>query len=100
MKKLIAVILAVLLLGSALACAEAAPALDLKDPVLDVTISGEAVHFDLTGLTLRVGVLGEEEENARLILNLLGGDELLFAAALTYKLKTGRNLFRRRTEKA
>lgn len=82
MKKLIAVILAVLLLGSAAAFAEAAPALELKDPVLDFTASGEAVRLDLSGLTLRVGVLGEEEEDACLVLNLLGADKPLLTAAL------------------
>ena len=82
MKKLIAVILAVLLLGSAAAFAEAAPALELKDPVLDFTASGETVRLDLSGLTLRVGVLGEEEEDACLVLNLLGADKPLLTAAL------------------
>ena len=36
----------------------------------------------------------------RAVTILLAAGFLLFAAALTYKLKTGRNLFRRRTEKA
>lgn len=80
MKKLIAVILAVLLLGSAVAYAEAAPVLDLKDPVLEVAFDGETGRIDLAGLTLRFGVLGEGDE-ACLILNILGGDELLLRAA-------------------
>ena len=81
MKKLIAVILAVLLLGSAVACAEAAPAVDLKDPVLDVTAAGETVHLDLSGLTLRFGVLGAEEDPC-LVLNVLADDTLLVTAAV------------------
>ena len=81
MKKILAVILAVLLLGSAAAFAENAPVLDLKDPVLDLTVEGETKHIDLAGLTLRFGVVGEGDD-ACLALNILGNGEPLFAAAL------------------
>ena len=80
MKKLIAVILAVLLLGSAVAFAESAPALDMKDPVLEITKEGETALIDLNGLTLRVGAL-EVEDESYVVLNILGNDELLFRAA-------------------
>lgn len=80
MKKLIAVILAVLLLGSAVAFAESAPALDMKDPVLEITKEGETALVDLNGLTLRVGAL-EVEDESYVVLNILGNDELLFRAA-------------------
>ena len=80
MKKLIALILALLLLGSAAACAETAPVLDLKDPVLELTMDGETAQIDLAGLTLRLGAVGEGDE-AVFALNILGGDELLFSAA-------------------
>ena len=80
MKKWIAVILAVLLLGPTFAFAEAVPVLDLNDPVVDVTTDGESVHLELGGLTLRFGAVGEEGSEA-LVLNILGDGEVLFAAA-------------------
>ena len=80
MKKLIAVILAVLLLGSTIACAETGPVLDLKDPVLEFSSGEESGSLDLAGLTLRFGVLGEGDD-ACLVLNILGDGEPLFAAA-------------------
>ena len=80
MKKLIAVILAVLLLGSAVAFAESAPALNMKDPVLEITKDGETALVDLNGLTLRIGAL-EVEDESYVVLNILGNDELLFRAA-------------------
>ena len=80
MKKLIALILALLLLSSTVACAESSSVFELKDPLVDVTTGGQTIRLDLKGLTLRFGLLGEEHK-ACLILNLLGGDELLFTGA-------------------
>ena len=89
MKKLIALILAVLLLGSAAACAESTAVLDLKDPLLDLTVFGESVTIDLAGLTLRFGLYGEEHDPT-LGLNILGDDELLYAASV--RVEDGRAL--------
>lgn len=89
MKKLIAVILAVLLLGSAVACAEGTRALELKDPVLELTQDGQTAVVDLAGLTLRVGAL--EEEEPTLVLNILGDDAVLFRAAVV--IRDGAALF-------
>ena len=89
MKKLLAVILAVLLLGSVCAFAETGSTLDLKDPTLAVTSEGETTQFDFAGLTLRFGTVGEEDDT-RIVLNIFGEEELLFAAEM--KVEDGRAL--------
>lgn len=78
MKKLIAILLAVLMLGSATAWAD--EAFVLADPVLEVTVEGEdePMSLDLTGLAL---VMGGDSEKQRFAVNLIGQDELLFAAS-------------------
>lgn len=81
MKKLIAILLAVLLLGSITAYAENAKALSVSDLVLDVTADGEPTHIDLSGLTLKLAILGEEGQPA-LALNVFGDGKLLFNAGI------------------
>ncbi len=78
MKKLLAILLAVLMLGSATAWAE--EAFVLADPVLEITAEGEdePKTLDLTGLAL---VIGGDSENNRFAINLFGEDELLLAAS-------------------
>lgn len=80
MKKILALILALLLLGSTLACAESAPVLKLSDPVVEYSEYGDSFKLDLRGLTLCLGAPEIDGEQG-LVLNILGNDSLLFSAA-------------------
>ena len=80
MKKIVAILLAVLLLGSATAFAETATLYTVSDPVLAVDVDGEQINLDLNGLTIACAVL-EEGDAPKFALNVLGNGECLFAAA-------------------
>ena len=83
MKKLLAVILAVLMLGSITAFADSATVFTVSDPTVSVNMGGEDMSIDLAGLTLAAGGL-MDGEMPTLALNLLGGGELMFAGAFRY----------------
>lgn len=75
MKKLLAILLALLMLGSVTAFAEGNECFSLRD--IHLVLDGEeAIDLDLAGLELRFGALGEDG----LVLNIFGGEELLFRA--------------------
>lgn len=75
MKKLLAILLALLMLGSVTAFAEGNECFSLRD--IHLVLDGEeAIDLDLAGLELRFGALGEDG----LALNVFGGEELLFRA--------------------
>ncbi len=78
MKKLFAILLAALMLASS-ACAESAVTFKLADPAVNIDMSGQNIHFDLTGLELAVatGMAGEMSA-ARIDING-NGDKLMGA---------------------
>lgn len=80
MKKLLAVLLAVLLLGSATAFADTATVFTLSDPTVAVNMGGEEMNIDLAGLELAVAPIMEGEVPGA-ALNIYGKGELLLAAA-------------------
>ena len=80
MKKLLAVLLAVLLLGSATAFADTATVFTLSDPTVAVNMGGEEMNIDLAGLELAIAPIMEGEIPGA-ALNIYGNGELLLAAA-------------------
>lgn len=80
MKKLLAVILAVLLLGSATAFAETATVFTLSDPTVTANIDSEEMNIDLAGLELAIAPIMEGEVPG-VAINIYGKGELLLAAA-------------------
>lgn len=81
MKKVIAILLALLLLGSTLAFAEEDTAVyGFSDPVLDIESGEDVIHLDFAGLCIAVEPVTVGEETV-IALNILGNGETLLAAA-------------------
>ena len=78
MKKFLALLLALLMLGSCTAFAEGAKVFSISDPVIHVENETGPVDVDLAGLQLCFGPLPGEQQG--LLLNIFGNDELLFRA--------------------
>ena len=79
MKKLLAILLALLMLGSVTAFAEENECFSMRE--IHFVLDGEEpVDLDLAGLELRFGTFGTEDKDDILALNILGGGELLFRA--------------------
>ena len=79
MKKLLAILLALLMLGSVTAFAEENECFSMRE--IHFVLDGEEpVDLDLAGLELRFGTFGTEDKEDGLALNILGGGELLFRA--------------------
>ena len=87
MKKIIALILAVLLLGTVTAFADSA--LVIADPVVEMESAGETVSLDLAGLKLVFGAV--EGDAPGFVLNVYGQENRLLVAAA--QLEEGRVLF-------
>ena len=82
MKKLLALLLAALLLGAPLASAE--PALVISSPVLRVSEGGEETVLDLSGLRLALAPVWTED-SLGLAVNAYDRDRLLLAAELQFR---------------
>lgn len=80
MKKIFALILALLLLGSTFACAESTNALTISDPILDMTTDGQNVTLNFEGLTLRFAAVSVDEKPV-VVADVLGNGDVLFSAA-------------------
>ena len=80
MKKILAILLAVLMLGSATAFAETSPCFSASDPVVHVEQEGSIMDINLAGLEFRIGTMPAGENG--LLLNVLAEGELLFKAQL------------------
>ena len=78
MKKFLALLLALLMLGSCTAFADGAKVFTISDPVIHVESENGPVDADLAGLQLCFGAIPGDQEG--LLLNIFGNDELLFRA--------------------
>ena len=80
MKKILALLLVVLMLGSVTAFADNASLFTLSDPVVDLDFGEEPIHIDLAGLSFAVATVTVDEQEV-LALNIRGDGECLLAAA-------------------
>ena len=78
MKRILAILLALLMLGSVSAFAEAAPVFAVVEPSLLVQNSDGTNQINTPGLQILVGAMPGDEQGV--VLNILGGGQLLFRA--------------------
>ena len=81
MKKILAILLAVLLLGSVSAFAEAATVYSVSDPVFSFNAGEDQMNLDLKGLSIAFASVSDAAEPT-VAVNILGNGEVLFACTL------------------
>lgn len=79
MKKLIALLLALMLLCPTAVFADAADLYTLSEPKLTISMNGEESTMDLTGLKIAAAIL---DDGNTIAINLLGNDEVLLSGIL------------------
>lgn len=82
MKKVFAIVLALMLLTASVALAETATVLTLTDPLLTVTQNGETESIDMTGLEVALAAGNAGGEVPTVELNVANGSEVLLSGAM------------------